>query len=50
LFQRGSSSRGTGMGLYLVRVLMERMGGSVKFAQAPGGGFEARLSFKASPA
>ena len=27
LFQRGSSSRSTGVGLYLVRVLMERMGG-----------------------
>jgi signal transduction histidine kinase len=48
LFQQGSNSRGTGMGLYLVRVLMDRMGGSVRFAAAPGGGFEARLSFKAS--
>jgi signal transduction histidine kinase len=48
LFQRGSSSRGTGVGLYLVRVLMDRMGGSVRFAPAAGGGFEARLLFKAS--
>ncbi|MET0290852.1 MAG: HAMP domain-containing sensor histidine kinase [Steroidobacteraceae bacterium] len=46
LFQRGASSRGTGMGLYLVRELMDRMGGSVKFAAAPGGGFEASLRFK----
>jgi signal transduction histidine kinase len=48
LFQHGSSARGTGMGLYLVRVLMDRMGGTVRFGAAPGGGFEARLSFKAS--
>jgi signal transduction histidine kinase len=48
LFQRGSTSRGTGVGLYLVRVLMDRMGGSVRFAAASGGGFEARLQFKAS--
>ena len=33
LFLRGGDSRGTGVGLYLVRVLMERMGGSVRFAQ-----------------
>ena len=36
LFQRGGASRGTGVGLYLVRVLMERMGGGVEFAHAPG--------------
>jgi signal transduction histidine kinase len=45
LFQRGGSSSGTGVGLYLVRVLMERMGGSVEFAHAESGGFEARLRF-----
>lgn len=50
LFERGDQSRGTGMGLYLVRVLMDRMGGSVTFGKAQGGGFEARLKFKASPA
>jgi signal transduction histidine kinase len=48
LFQRGSSSRGTGVGLYLVRVLMERMGGKVDFAAAPGGGFVATLHFQRS--
>ncbi len=48
LFQRGSSSRGTGVGLYLVRVLMERMGGKVDFAAAPAGGFAATLRFQRS--
>lgn len=46
MFQRGGSSSGTGVGLYLVRVLMERMGGSVEFGRAEGGGFEARLRFQ----
>lgn len=45
LFLRGGESRGTGVGLYLVRVLMERMGGSVRFAHAAGGGFAATLDF-----
>jgi len=43
LFLRGDASRGTGVGLYLVRVLMERMGGSVAFANAEGGGFVVTL-------
>jgi signal transduction histidine kinase len=47
LFQRGGESRGTGVGLYLVRVLMDRMGGSVGFANAPGGGFAVTLHFAA---
>lgn len=46
LFRRGIASRGTGVGLYLVRVLMDRMGGTVQFANAPGGGFEATLRFQ----
>jgi signal transduction histidine kinase len=46
LFQRGGASRGTGVGLYLVRVLMERMGGSVMFAQAADGGFAVTLRFQ----
>jgi len=46
LFRRGIASRGTGVGLYLVRVLMDRMGGAVQFANAPDGGFEARLRFQ----
>lgn len=45
MFQRGDASRGTGVGLYLVRVLMERMGGSVEFANATGGGFAVTLTF-----
>jgi signal transduction histidine kinase len=45
LFLRGDASRGTGVGLYLVRVLMERMGGSVEFANAQGGGFAVTLIF-----
>jgi signal transduction histidine kinase len=48
MFQRGDASRGTGVGLYLVRVLMERMGGSVSFANAEGGGFAVTLVFPAS--
>ena len=48
LFQRGGASRGTGVGLYLVRVLMERMGGAVEFAHAEGGGFAATLRFQRS--
>jgi signal transduction histidine kinase len=46
LFQRGGASRGTGVGLYLVRVLMDRMGGDVTFAHAEGGGFAATLCFR----
>jgi len=48
LFARGANSAGTGMGLYLVRALMRRMGGQVRFHSAPGAGFEAELSFPAS--
>jgi signal transduction histidine kinase len=47
LFLRGNASRGTGVGLYLVRVLMERMGGNVEFANAAGGGFAVTLHFPA---
>jgi signal transduction histidine kinase len=48
LFLRGGESRGTGVGLYLVRVLMDRMGGDVEFAHAEGGGFAAKLRFRRS--
>jgi signal transduction histidine kinase len=48
LFLRGGTSRGTGVGLYLVRVLMDRMGGNVQFAHAEGGGFAATLRFQRS--
>jgi signal transduction histidine kinase len=46
MFLRGGESRGTGVGLYLVRVLMERMGGHVEFAHAAGGGFAVTLHFR----
>jgi len=49
MFARGVESRGTGVGLYLVRVLMERMGGSVEFANVAAGGFVVTLHFRASP-
>lgn len=56
LFYKGPSSGGTGVGLYLVRTLMQRMGGGVRFgAQIPdggtataGSGFVAELTFKIS--
>ncbi|MEO5969408.1 MAG: HAMP domain-containing sensor histidine kinase [Bdellovibrionia bacterium] len=47
LFQKGPSSQGTGVGLYLIQVLMQRMGGGARFAFNPGlPGFEVQLSFK----
>ena len=51
LFGRGGDSRGTGVGLYLVRALMRRMGGHVRFAsggEGAGGGFQALLQFQAA--
>jgi signal transduction histidine kinase len=48
MFARGDASRGTGVGLYLVRVLMERMGGRVAFANGPEGGFLVTLHFRAA--
>jgi signal transduction histidine kinase len=48
VFGRGANSAGTGIGLYLVRALMRRMGGQARFHSAPGAGFEAELSFLAS--
>jgi signal transduction histidine kinase len=48
LFGRGSASVGTGVGLYLVRALIERMGGSVEFCTAPGDGFTTELRLLAS--
>ena len=43
LFGRGSASGGSGVGLYLVRALMVRMGGRAEFSSAPGQGFRAEL-------
>ncbi len=48
MFGRGASSGGTGIGLYLVRALMRRMGGYAEFFSAPGAGFRAELKFAAS--
>ena len=47
-FARGSASinssnRGSGIGLAVVRLLMEAMGGSVQVAEAPGGGADFQL-------
>jgi signal transduction histidine kinase len=47
LFNRGKGSAGAGVGLYLVRVLMERMGGRVEYLSSSRG-FETRLEFKES--
>ena len=46
LFGRGPSSNGAGVGLYLVRRLMQRMGGRARFDTAPGAGFQAELWFR----
>lgn len=46
LFQKGAQSHGAGVGLYLVKVLMERMGGSAQFRPTSGKGFEVHLSFR----
>jgi signal transduction histidine kinase len=48
LFGRGSGSEGTGVGLYLVRALTQRMGGRAEFRTAPGQGFHAELRLVAS--
>jgi signal transduction histidine kinase len=48
LFGRGANSGGSGVGLYLVRTLMQRMGGRADFYSAPGEGFRVELCFTAS--
>lgn len=48
LFGRGAGSGGSGVGLYLVRALMQRMGGRAEFHSSPGNGFRAELYFAAS--
>jgi signal transduction histidine kinase len=45
LFGRGQASPGAGVGLYLVRRLMQRMRGRALFDTAPGEGFRAELWF-----
>jgi signal transduction histidine kinase len=46
LFQKGPSSQGTGVGLYLVQVLMQKMHGTVRFAPNFSPGFEVQLCFR----
>jgi len=46
LFQKGKFSQGAGVGLYLVKALMERMRGGAEFCVHEGGGFETRLRLK----
>jgi signal transduction histidine kinase len=46
LFARGVNSSGAGVGLYLVRRLMQRMGGKAKFNTAPGEGYRCELLFR----
>lgn len=45
LFAKGPGSSGAGVGLYLVRVLMERMGGTARFSAEPSG-FQTQLTFR----
>jgi signal transduction histidine kinase len=47
LFGRGAASPGAGVGLYLVRRLMQRMHGRARFDTAPGDGFRCELWFRA---
>jgi signal transduction histidine kinase len=48
LFARGAHSSGAGVGLYLVRRLMQRMGGKARFDTAPGEGYRCELWFRVS--
>jgi signal transduction histidine kinase len=48
LFARGANSSGAGVGLYLVRRLMQRMGGRAKFNTAPGEGYRCELWYRVS--
>jgi signal transduction histidine kinase len=46
LFGRGPGSGGAGVGLYLVRRLMQRMGARVCFDRSSGGGFHCELHLR----
>jgi signal transduction histidine kinase len=47
LFAKGKSSSGTGVGLYLVKSLQEKMGGKAEFIETADRGFIVRLTFRA---
>lgn len=46
IFAKGTDSRGTGVGLYLIKSLMKQMGGSAEFAS--GAGFTVTLTFRSA--
>ncbi len=46
-FWRGKRRGGTGLGLYIVKGLIEAMGGEIAVARAPGGGAEFRFTLPA---
>lgn len=48
LFHKGAESSGAGIGLYLIRNLMTRMGGSADFTCESAGGFQVNLKFRKS--
>lgn len=50
LFHKGAGSMGTGVGLYLIRLLMDKMGGSAEFKSSAGAGFSAYLDFRKADA
>lgn len=50
LFEKGAQSQGAGVGLYLVSMLMQKMGGWAEFRASSGSGFETTLWFKGETA
>jgi signal transduction histidine kinase len=44
-FWQGGAKHGTGLGLYLVRGLVEAHGGVIRAEEAPGGGAQMRATF-----
>jgi hypothetical protein len=46
-FWRGKRRGGTGLGLYIVKGLVEAMNGDIAVARAPGGGAEFRFTLPA---
>ena len=46
LFSKGARSSGTGVGLYLIRTLMQRMGGKAVFSKNHPSGFQVQLEFQ----